>query len=82
MRHAGVDSGPVVAEKEAEAAVAAAREAAHHQHEQALQRCNADWTARLGRQSHLLYLHKRSPNCRAIKCAAASTQLKLHLCRL
>ncbi len=58
VRHAGVDCGPVVAEKEAEAAVAAAKEAAHHQHEQALQRCNADWTARLGRQSHLLYLHK------------------------
>ncbi|KAL0051734.1 hypothetical protein WJX82_001143 [Trebouxia sp. C0006] len=47
QRSPGVDSGPVVAEKEAEAAVAAAREAAHHQHEQALQRCNADWTARL-----------------------------------
>ena len=57
MRHAGVDSGPVVAEKEAEAAVAAAKEAAHHQHEQALQRCNADWTARLGRQVHLSCLH-------------------------
>ncbi|DBA87569.1 TPA: hypothetical protein ACH3X1_004593 [Trebouxia sp. C0004] len=47
QRSPGVDSGPVVAEKEAEAAVAAAKEAAHHQHEQALQRCNADWTARL-----------------------------------
>ena len=58
MRHAGVDSGPVVAEKEAEAAVAAAKEAAHHQYEQALQRCNADWTARLGRQLHPLCLHK------------------------
>ncbi len=48
----------MVAEKEAEAAVVAAKEAAHHQHEQALQRCNADWTARLGRQIHHLYLHK------------------------
>ncbi len=76
MRHAGVDSGPVVAEKEGAAAVAAAKEAAHHQHEQAMQRCNADWTARLGRQIHLLYL-QMSPGCRASKGAAASTQLKL-----
>lgn len=58
VRHAGVESGPVVAEKEAEAAVAAAKEAAHQKHEQALQRCNADWTARLGRQIQQLYLHK------------------------
>ena len=58
MRHVGVHSGLVVAEKEAEAAIATAKKAAHHQHEQELQRCNVDWTARLGRQIHHSYLHK------------------------
>lgn len=38
-----------MAEKEAEAAVAAARAAACQQQEQALQRCNAEWTDRLGK---------------------------------
>ena len=46
---AGVESGPVVAEKEAAAAVAAAQEAARRQQEQALQHCNADWAIRLGK---------------------------------
>lgn len=40
-----------MAEKEAEAAVAAARAAACQQQEQALQRCNAEWTDRLGKSS-------------------------------
>lgn len=37
-----------MAEKDAEAAVAAAKEAACQQQEQALQQCNAEWTDRLG----------------------------------
>ena len=48
VAYTGVESGPVVAEKEAAAAVAAAKEAARYQQEQALQHCSADWTARLG----------------------------------
>ena len=47
---AGVESGPVVAEKEAAAAVTAAQEAARRQQEQALQHCDADWAVRLGKQ--------------------------------
>ena len=47
----GTDRGPVVAEKDAEAAVAAAKEAACQQQEQALQHCNAEWTNRLGQLS-------------------------------
>lgn len=46
--HSGLGRGAVVAEKEAEAAVAAAKAAARQQQEHALQRCNAEWTDRLG----------------------------------
>ena len=42
-----------MAEKEAEAAVAAAKAAARQHQEQALQRCNAEWTDRLGEQPYL-----------------------------
>lgn len=48
MYPTGIERGPVVAEREAEAAVAAAKTAACHHQEQALQQCNNNWTARLG----------------------------------
>ena len=50
----GVERGPVVAERDAEAAVAAAKEAACQQQEQALQRCNAEWNDRLGKTCLIL----------------------------
>lgn len=67
----------MVAEKEAEAAVAAAKAAARQQQEHALQRCNAEWTDRLG---GALYAHVASPlipllgTPSAHKCIQAATE--------